>query len=1280
MLLLLDDGEVLLDDVAVDYEFIPSEPQRRLAKLPAASARQPPGASTCPLSKRFLSRTGKSRGRLKVGSQNLFFDADDWRDAVVRVRVSATRPAAVQLAVDDSTGKVETEVGNSSGNSSGNLMGKPQSPGNRESEDVANDPPPEMQIGGGWPGEFADKSANRAMSPEPSKLRVVQEPWTSRFLSGLSVLGINWTGTLVDASHATPAASVAAVPGRRLAVRMVKPELIEPPLPVPVDESHPSDAVNPQSGSLSIYGTCLSFQREGGTDHPYVDVDIEGTHVFHPLYSSVSVLHELVAWVQSVNTISSRRERSRAIREAVRMRETKVPFDISFLEHGVQERTLFDKPCAAVYALSRAPGRVRITTSNIYLMPIHGNTGGFMKRIGLSQLRSVRRMRHGVRNAALEIGYHAPSADRNVGSKSIVTLMLSFKVRAAREEAVETLHSQVAPRRLETYDRAELDIAMSRWRAGELSNFEYILYVNMASGRSFNDLSQYPVFPWVVADYQSDVLDFDSPEMFRDFSLPIGALKPERRAFFEERYAEMPPPRFHFGTHYSTPAYVINYLVRAVPGAMLRLQNGRFDAADRLFNSISEAWEGVSSNQTDVKELIPEFFAVNVSDIPAGIFPATATPSEFLDNVQALDLGVRQDGKRVDDVELPPWACGSADVFLQVHRAALESVHVSNNIHQWLDLIFGVHARQADHCNVFYTDVAAGDALEKLDDVEDGGPEDDDIAQLDTVFLEFGRTPEKVFQRPHPPRFGTLVLDDASTSSGIILAPPGGSGNPEVTAPTADGVEPQLAAFGSTGDGLANDVSPSEVNTDGRGGNLEEEEAPQRAGSLQSEEPDDEFRLRQLGLPKMLSRQVSDYTRNGLHQEDSFRATAGADSVSDFDTQSVGSRSLSAVSYSERRLSVTMSPSCAFLGQLAVDDCAAPVLEHLLAPVSGSDATLKGYSVSVSGGGREPSSRLTVATAWSDRYLRIYVDQEAHRSRLIEGISSVCCGDDGVVFVGTAAGEIGMYNVSSGRWQVTLPNAHEGAVNAMLYSHDSQFLVTASQDATIRIWNFDPSSHVLAMLRRHYEVDAEDSVIGLAIDLEGSRLYVAGLILSARILTWDIDLATPSFDLSSTQPVFDVSVAADAMSEVSPQPGPGRRRDWETCPGRISWVEGIRSKRMIAYVHREEGNPATVRLWKLSKPGMHAAEISLSSEHGVTCVCPGFSRGTLFVGGVGLLAECDRTGLCLHQVTFEGEDSLPIDDMFLLRDARTLVVRRGNELVSWREAKEGQGGQDLSRP
>lgn len=46
----------------------------------------------------------------------------------------------------------------------------------------------------------------------------------------------------------------------------------------------------------------------------------------------------------------------------------------------------------------------------------------------------------------------------------------------------------------------------------------------------------------------------------------------------------MNSPKFLYGSHYSTPGFVLFYLVRKYPQYMLCLQNGRFDHPDRMFN------------------------------------------------------------------------------------------------------------------------------------------------------------------------------------------------------------------------------------------------------------------------------------------------------------------------------------------------------------------------------------------------------------------------------------------------------------------------------------------------------------------------------------------------------------------------------------------------------------------------------------------------------------------------------------------------------------------------
>ena len=92
------------------------------------------------------------------------------------------------------------------------------------------------------------------------------------------------------------------------------------------------------------------------------------------------------------------------------------------------------------------------------------------------------------------------------------------------------------------------------WVRRKISNFEYLMQLNTIAGRTFNDLTQYPIFPWILKDYSSTTLDLTDPLIYRDLSRPIGALNSDRLDMFLERFRsfddpEIPP--FHYGTHYS---------------------------------------------------------------------------------------------------------------------------------------------------------------------------------------------------------------------------------------------------------------------------------------------------------------------------------------------------------------------------------------------------------------------------------------------------------------------------------------------------------------------------------------------------------------------------------------------------------------------------------------------------------------------------------------------------------------------------------------------------------
>ena len=137
------------------------------------------------------------------------------------------------------------------------------------------------------------------------------------------------------------------------------------------------------------------------------------------------------------------------------------------------------------------------------------------------------------------------------------------------------------------------------------------MLLNTYAGRTFNDLNQYPVFPWILKDYTSETLKLNE-DIYRDLSKPIGAINEERLSYCVERMESYigSDPKFLYGTHYSGAWNVMHFLIRLEPftSLSLQLQSGKFDHPDRLFSSIASAWNSCQSNTADVKELIPEFF------------------------------------------------------------------------------------------------------------------------------------------------------------------------------------------------------------------------------------------------------------------------------------------------------------------------------------------------------------------------------------------------------------------------------------------------------------------------------------------------------------------------------------------------------------------------------------------------------------------------------------------------------------------------------------------------
>ncbi|KAF4317599.1 hypothetical protein JM18_007437 [Phytophthora kernoviae] len=283
------------------------------------------------------------------------------------------------------------------------------------------------------------------------------------------------------------------------------------------------------------------------------------------------------------------------------------------------------------------------------------------------------------------------------------------------------------------------------WVRREISNFEYLMALNASAGRSYNDVAQYPVFPWVIKDFESAELRLDDPEIYRDLRRPIGAQTPEMiqraRATYDGWDPKAPIPAFHYANTYSHMQSVLYFLIRLAPftGAVLGSEEQQLHhmaaASEPTFDSIPEAFRMCTSDERHLFELTPEFFYLPelFSSARNKTLARHFTPGQDVSTTAGLSR----------DVTLPPWAASPYD-FVRLHRLALESDFVSSNLHHWIDLIFGCKQSGSvavDALNSYH--IACYPERLDLSTSSDG---------VRAKLVQRGTVPIQLFRKPHPVR------------------------------------------------------------------------------------------------------------------------------------------------------------------------------------------------------------------------------------------------------------------------------------------------------------------------------------------------------------------------------------------------------------------------------------------------------------------------------------------------------------------------------------------------
>jgi factor associated with neutral sphingomyelinase activation len=493
-------------------------------------------------------------------------------------------------------------------------------------------------------------------------------------------------------------------------------------------EMKPNDKIAPfimKDASGNIIDSISSNSRDSGEDSIRIIIALNHStnllNIIKKIEDLRMIYHKLVASPYNSTVINN--ELNPIINQ-----HNILTFDRSHLID--YHETLLSQPTAVkqVKPLILYPGCLMITEMRIYFQPSQlNNVGETIQHFDIANVQGLYKRRYLLQQIGLEfiLKHHE-------------SYFFIFNSSHDRDEMYALIQSH---HNINNQESNSLITSTRRWQKREISNFEYLMILNNEADRSMNDLTQYPVFPHVISDYLSTSLNLENPNIFRDLSKPIGALNAVRLAQFQERYHSMPPgdpangipPPFLYGTHYSTPGYVLFYLVRVAPEYMLCLQNGKFDASDRMFHSVKELWTSCLSNPADVKELLPEFYHSN---------------GDFLMNSNDLDLGFRHTGERLNDVELPPWAKSPRD-YIKKHRQALECEYVSQHLHEWIDLIFGYKqqgpaAEEANNIYYYLTYEGSVD-LEKVTNPRER-------SAFESQIQEFGQTPKQLFSGPHPRR------------------------------------------------------------------------------------------------------------------------------------------------------------------------------------------------------------------------------------------------------------------------------------------------------------------------------------------------------------------------------------------------------------------------------------------------------------------------------------------------------------------------------------------------
>ena len=273
----------------------------------------------------------------------------------------------------------------------------------------------------------------------------------------------------------------------------------------------------------------------------------------------------------------------------------------------------------------------------------------------------------------------------------------------------------------------------NKWYENQISNLEYLMWINILGNRSLKDIYQYPVFPWLITNYKistkfskneiieskiiEEIINNLIEKSKRDFDCPLGLMelnnkgKKRKQSYInqyissiitlsdeldlnneikekfqklnqkfnienneenkiskssdfkeiieeiksfniknknsynyndykldfdiyeklKDKNIELINFPYLFDSHFSNSGYISHFLNRIFPFTLIaiEIQGNEFDIPNKLFINLEKTFDRVTSEKSDLVEIIPEFF----------FFP------EMFLNINNLNLGKLLDNK-----------------------------------------------------------------------------------------------------------------------------------------------------------------------------------------------------------------------------------------------------------------------------------------------------------------------------------------------------------------------------------------------------------------------------------------------------------------------------------------------------------------------------------------------------------------------------------------------------------------------------------------------------------